>query len=264
MKTTIKKMASTIVLFVTIVTAQTVFGYYDPSTGRFLSRDPIGEPGFQVLQRAQATSQAGPMPIAQQSTRWITRDASESKGGLNLYGMAGNDVIDRYDSLGLCSCKVTSATLEKLGFVYWYNGFKWYVIGDIKFADRQNCLPVQYQKSKASKNGNPVPTASTGGPLDGRWHVDSSPYVGDDVDPAADLSHATGVDILRNDEHELRYLDEPGWKSGLEQSDAFSLDISLKIIVYDIGSKPPKKVKESNTLHLWASGTWPTINYNGP
>ncbi len=42
------------------------FRYYNPSTGRWLSRDPIGE-----------------------------------RGGLNLYGMVGNNLIDKWDYLGL-------------------------------------------------------------------------------------------------------------------------------------------------------------------
>jgi RHS repeat-associated protein len=33
--------------------------------------------------------------------RWISRDPIEEKGGVNLYGMAGNDLIDRVDPLGL-------------------------------------------------------------------------------------------------------------------------------------------------------------------
>lgn len=47
-------------------TAISGFRYYNPSTGRWLSRDPIGE-----------------------------------KGGVNLYGMVGNNPISRWDYLGL-------------------------------------------------------------------------------------------------------------------------------------------------------------------
>ena len=53
MRATMRKTIGAIALFVTALTAQSVFAYYNPSTGRFLSRDPIGEPGFQVLQMAQ-------------------------------------------------------------------------------------------------------------------------------------------------------------------------------------------------------------------
>jgi uncharacterized protein RhaS with RHS repeats len=212
-----------------VVTQAHAMRWYSPSTGRWFSRDPIGE-----------------------------------QGGLNLYVIAGNDVVNRYDRFGLCSCQVTSATLEKLGFAYWYNGFHWDVVGRVKFADRQNCVAVQYQKSRASHNGKPILQAGTGGPLDGNWHIDSSPYQGDDNIIWGDISHSPGVDIVRNTETELLYLDQPGWNQGLNNSDTYGLNIRLKIIVYDIGTHPAKKVKESNTVLLKASGTWPAIDYNGP
>lgn len=57
-------------------TAISGFRYYNPSTGRWLSRDPI-----------------------------------EEQGGVNLYGMVGNDPLSRYDYLGL------SAGANLLGLV---------------------------------------------------------------------------------------------------------------------------------------------------
>jgi RHS repeat-associated protein len=50
------------------------FRYYDATTGRWLSRDPIGE-----------------------------------QGGLNLYGMVGNDAVDAWDYLGLNDAKKMAA-----------------------------------------------------------------------------------------------------------------------------------------------------------
>ncbi len=76
-----RKTIKAVALFVIALTAQNVSAYYNPSTGRFLSRDPIGEPGFQLLQTAQAPSQIGLVPIAEQSSRWINRD-STSEGGV--------------------------------------------------------------------------------------------------------------------------------------------------------------------------------------
>jgi RHS repeat-associated protein len=61
------------------------FRYYNPSTGRWLSRDPIGE-----------------------------------RGGRNLYGMVGNGPIDRWDLLGLkwrLEELLSSADLAKLNKV---------------------------------------------------------------------------------------------------------------------------------------------------
>lgn len=74
-----------VAIFAAALTAQNVSAYYNPSTGRFLSRDPIGEPGFQLVQGAQSASMVGPVSVAQQSSRWINRDAvSEGETENNL------------------------------------------------------------------------------------------------------------------------------------------------------------------------------------
>lgn len=43
-------------LVVALWTAQTALGWYDPSTQRWLTRDPLGEPGFQAIPPVQPTS----------------------------------------------------------------------------------------------------------------------------------------------------------------------------------------------------------------
>ena len=125
MRATMRKTIGAIALFVTALTAQSVFAYYNPSTGRFLSRDPIGEPGFQVLQMAQGASQVGPVPMAQQSSRWINRDSVQEisakllkqsgegspvmfmdwqsvlRDTANAYRFVGNTPVNRWDVLGL-------------------------------------------------------------------------------------------------------------------------------------------------------------------
>lgn len=105
MRTIKQKMISAVVLVITLLTAQTAFAYYNPSTGRWLSRDPIGEPGFQALQMAKGNYQVGPVPVAQQSSRWVSRDPIGEKGGLNLYGFVRNQPVSLFDVLGLeCKC----------------------------------------------------------------------------------------------------------------------------------------------------------------
>jgi len=37
--------------------------------------------------------------------RWLSRDPSEENGGANLYGYISNDPLNRIDLLGLCECK---------------------------------------------------------------------------------------------------------------------------------------------------------------
>jgi len=64
------------VLFV-LLTAQIASAYYCPSTGRWLSRDPIGEPGFENLRAAGAVSPTVSSDQSQ-STRWINRDSEKS------------------------------------------------------------------------------------------------------------------------------------------------------------------------------------------
>ena len=81
--------------------------YYNPQTGRWLSRDPVGEPGFQVLQVAGGAAQTtlpGSAPALPQG-RWFERD-SEVRSGPNLYGFVFNSPVNRVDILGLCCrCK---------------------------------------------------------------------------------------------------------------------------------------------------------------
>lgn len=66
----------------------TASGYYDPRTGRFISRDPIGEPGATLLRN-------GPP-----SGTFIPRD-SGGPGDLNEYRFAANEPIGAVDALGL-------------------------------------------------------------------------------------------------------------------------------------------------------------------
>ena len=40
-------------------------------------------------------------PYSPSTGRWLSRDPMEEKGGANLYGFAGNDAVNRIDVLGL-------------------------------------------------------------------------------------------------------------------------------------------------------------------
>ena len=96
-----------IALFV-MLTAQIASAYYCPSTGRWLSRDPIGELSFQALQASTAMPQVG-TPVTLPPSRWIQRD--NLKGDLNcgnIYTFVRNDVANRIDPDGresMDSCK---------------------------------------------------------------------------------------------------------------------------------------------------------------
>lgn len=122
-----KTTKSIVVVLFVLLTAQIASAYYCPSTGRWLSRDPVGEPGFQALQRA--TYSAAAPASATTSSRWINRDSvaprvirsTEIISGVNLYVFVRNAPIDRIDPLGLsdCSCapplKDDSSACDKYG-----------------------------------------------------------------------------------------------------------------------------------------------------
>jgi hypothetical protein len=109
-----KTTKSIITLLFVLLTAQAAFAWYDPSTQRWLSRDPVGEPGFQVLQSATHPDEL-PM-ILPSSSRWINRDSFEEEYSYNLptldrlsfdpqneadlYRFVQNDSINYYDPDG--------------------------------------------------------------------------------------------------------------------------------------------------------------------
>jgi RHS repeat-associated protein len=46
--------------------------------------------------------------------RWLNRDPIEEAGGVNLYGIVGNDGVNTFDHLGLKGCKVKSLKVSEL------------------------------------------------------------------------------------------------------------------------------------------------------
>jgi hypothetical protein len=92
-----KTAKSIIVVLFVLLTAQIASAYYCPSTGRWLSRDPIGEPGFQALHMASVVPRSPQLaPI-----RWIYRDAISGHSRINLYVFVLNEPVRRVDLLGL-------------------------------------------------------------------------------------------------------------------------------------------------------------------
>ena len=117
-----KTAKSIIVVLFVLLTAQIASAYYCPSTGRWLSRDPIGEPGFEALRTASVVSPVA-SPVQSQPAHWIKRDPimeliSEAKSKtttknlkilpnqntVNLYMFVGNNPVIGIDNFGLdCS-----------------------------------------------------------------------------------------------------------------------------------------------------------------
>ena len=97
-----KTAKSIIVVLFVLLTAQIASAYYCPSTGRWLSRDPIGEPGFETV-RSENTLPSVGSAVRLRPTRWIQRDPIESKNEPNRYVFVKNNPESKLDWLGLSS-----------------------------------------------------------------------------------------------------------------------------------------------------------------
>jgi hypothetical protein len=154
MKNLTRKIASSGALFVALWTAQTAMGWYDPSIGRWLTRDPIGEPGFQVMQRA------GRGITSPSTARWINRDG-------NLYTFVANNPVDRVDPLGL---KIWVCSVETSGFPFYGLGTHAYFWDDRTGtpANKRECGKEGSLGYGGNSSGNIGPSSGeTANPWDG-------------------------------------------------------------------------------------------------
>jgi hypothetical protein len=92
--------------------------YYSPRLGRFLSRDPIGEPGAVLIrQEEQVTSFRGGQPVIHGQLvgygpfhhRFIARDPITSSG-TNRYGFVENAPTGKIDILGMYAANFPDPT----------------------------------------------------------------------------------------------------------------------------------------------------------
>jgi RHS repeat-associated protein len=81
------------------------YRYYNASTGRWLSRDPVDEPGFRLIRgtRGVLRTPVASLLLGASTTR---RPLRRTLGG-HLYGFVGNDSVDGIDYLGLKCCLIT-------------------------------------------------------------------------------------------------------------------------------------------------------------
>ncbi len=91
-------------LFVLLAT-QIASAYYCPSTGRWLSRDPMGEPGFENLRAAGMLPKVGQAisPASLPPGRWINRDPIAAKKEPNRYTFVANNPVGTVDLFGLAT-----------------------------------------------------------------------------------------------------------------------------------------------------------------
>lgn len=251
-----------IVLFA-LSTTQLASAYYCPSDGRWLSRDPIGEPGFQALQTAAQTS-IRPTPLPS-SDRWIIRDPSPSSEESNEYAFVENKPISYFDKLGLaCCCGVNRIEFYNRGWTASPTGFSFKFDIVIKFKkdkthDPSCCRYIQWVQAKPStQNGVQGPTQAAGdpgGPIDGHMHVDSWNYKGDnDTNPTGGIyqdqdSSDTG----------FKSTDTPGW-GGFNNGDVIDYDTRFRGTVIDTCNG--NKVVAKKDFKITASGTWPKLTYS--
>jgi hypothetical protein len=79
--------------------------------------------GSQTLDFAEETSAYG-YELASGQSKWPSRDPIGERGGLNLYGMVGNDPVNFWDYLGLNTCHIWVYLPENrsnLGTMYVYD-----------------------------------------------------------------------------------------------------------------------------------------------
>ncbi len=207
------------------------FRPYNPSTGRWLSRDPIGE-----------------------------------RGGLNLYCFVANDSLSKVDAFGL-SCGGKCGVEGGIKFI----GEGWTVTASafsfkfdivIKFKkgkgyDPACCRYIQWVQNKTlDLNGQrPTGTAAGGGPNDGKLHVDAWPYKGDD-----DTNPSGGIYQNQDTSGEgYKAYDTPGW-GGFHDGDAIDYDTRFRGTVIDICNG--NKVVAKKDFKITATGTWPKLTYD--
>lgn len=92
-----RKLMLGLAVLAAFMVVDSALAYYNPSTGRFIGRDPIGEPGAVRLRNV------GRPPSIHQSG-FIPRDPASSEEP-NTYAYVYNDPVRRIDALGLCCDK---------------------------------------------------------------------------------------------------------------------------------------------------------------
>jgi hypothetical protein len=254
-----KTIKSSLVVLFVLLTAQIASAYYCPSTGRWLSRDPLGEMGFQALQVAAKTT-IKPTPLAP-SDRWINRDLIPKRGEKNLYGFVENKPVSFIDYLGLqCQCGVKSLKLLDRGWTTTASSFQYRFDIVIKLKtgsgySKSCCQYLQWVQSTASLNGVPETKSAGGTPMDGKLHIDSSYYIGDNYlnQPGAHWDDETYAS-----QDEIKTHDTPGW-GGFANGDVVVFKNTFVGTVIDICNNNKVVAKQSFKMH--ATGTWPNLDY---
>jgi RHS repeat-associated protein len=112
------------------------------------AKEPQGLPGDEVTKTASDVRYYGYRYYSPEMGRWISRDPIEEAGGINLYGMVGNDPVNKVDYLGLvdrltrkeaealhCGLKKYLSSMIVRGGARLY-GYKWAPIAVKNYIDK--------------------------------------------------------------------------------------------------------------------------------
>lgn len=117
------KLTVGLAILAALMVVDSALAYYNPRTGRLLSRDPIGETGH-MLVRQVAASGFVPRDPAGVPRGVVVREASatkffpqdgEDRGGSNRYAFVLNNPVSLYDPLGEECGGAHQAALRKCG-----------------------------------------------------------------------------------------------------------------------------------------------------
>lgn len=108
-----------LVLLAVCVLPHAAFAYYSPSTGRFLNRDPIAEPGAILLRYATIPRDERP---ARAQHEFAPRDGLSLPGGANTYAYVRNKVTGFIDPLGLDERPANQCTLNGSPVTWKFDG----------------------------------------------------------------------------------------------------------------------------------------------
>jgi uncharacterized protein RhaS with RHS repeats len=250
-----------IALFV-LVTAQVASAYYCPATGRWLSRDPIGEPGFENLRAAGVVPRAGQVisPASLPPGRWINRDPIETERQPNRYAFVANNSISYIDTLGLsgCICGVKSLKAISDGWKVNPNSIVFTFHVEAKFRKDAGyapscCKVVQWIQDNATRNGQ-LPPVDGNPPRDGNLHIDNNLYNGDDV---TDSATGMGGYNTSSADDTFTYTDTP--TRNANNGDVLAGDKRFRIVIYD-SCNGFKKVSSAQ-FGIYTHGTWPSVDY---
>jgi hypothetical protein len=97
------KMLPVVFAFFVLFAANQASAYYSSSTGRWLSRDPMGEQGFELLRSSGVVPRVGQVvsPASLPQGRLFVRDSAAASKEPNRYGFVRNDPLQYFDRLGL-------------------------------------------------------------------------------------------------------------------------------------------------------------------